>query len=309
MTQPRSLAAGVDVGGTRLKLGLVRLDGAVAASDSIPTPQPPEPKALTAAVRQAFQKMLDGLGADWRALACCGIGCPGPIDERREVVTFAPNLPGWSDVPLVEMLKTELGVPCTLLNDANAAAWGEAWRGAGQDVDSFALYTIGTGVGGGLVLGRKLWSGAVGYAAELGHVCVVEGGRPCGCGLRGCLEAYAAAPAIRREYVRLGGKDLDVEGIAAAGAAGDARAREAFREAADRLGQAIGSLLHTLNLERVLIGGGVAAAGEVLFAPLRAAVARHTMPFFAAGVDVVPAALGNDAGFIGAAGWALEKGC
>ncbi|MBI3267745.1 MAG: ROK family protein [Planctomycetes bacterium] len=304
---------GVDLGGTYLKGGLVAADGRVLVRRSAPTAAAEGPEAVVGRLCAFLEELAAASPAGGKAPAGVGIGAAGAIDSRRGLVRFAPNLPGFRDVPLARLVRERLGWPTVLENDAGAAAWGELWAGNGRGCSTFVLYTLGTGVGGGLVLDGRLWGGRDGAAGELGHVEIRPDGDPCPCGRRGCLEAYASAPALVRRARALPGGLPDAPPVGSAeavfeGAArGDAACRVAVEDAADALGRSIAGVLATLNPERILIGGGVAAAGEALLAPVREAVRRHALPVFAEGVSILPALLGSDAGFIGAAGCALTR--
>jgi len=252
-----------------------------------------------------------------------GIGVPGVLDMQHGVVLFLPNLPGtWPDVPLKKTIEEYVGLPVALLNDARAMTLAEWQYGAGRGVDTIACFTIGTGIGGGLVINGKLHLGIGGTGGELGHQIIETNGPACGCGSRGCVEALASGPTIAAmgakavmqglttEIGALVGYDLNKitpKVIADAALAGDEIAKEIYEKAGTYIGIAVANIMVTIGPRKVVIGGGVAQAGSLLFDPIRkTAYSRvHVMP--KEQVEIVPAALGTFAGLIGAARWAYNK--
>jgi glucokinase len=244
-----------------------------------------------------------GLTAGRGPLAAAGLGVPGLFDEDSGRVVFLPNLPpAWTGHPVRAQLAGRLGVPVALLNDARAFTLAESRMGAAAGCATVVCLTLGTGVGGGLVVDGRLRMGPHGRAGELGHQVIQTDGPACGCGNRGCVEAFAAGAALSR----LGGQ-ASPEAVFTAAAAGDERAAEAVAATVGRLAVGIANLVTVLWPERVVVGGGVAAAGERLFGPLRAAVAAAAPLVDPAAYEIVPAALGPAAGSIGAALWARES--
>ena len=302
MTAP--VFAGFDLGGTQIKYGLI--DGAGAILFKAKSPTPPSIGGLLAL-----------LGTQWKELekkaagpiASAGIGIPGIYDLRRKKILQSPNIPELDEFDLYPAIAARIPVPFLLENDANVAAFGEWKFGAGRGVSSLALLTIGTGVGGGLILGDTLWRGTCGFAAEIGHVVVNPNGRPCNCGIRGCLETEASAPAIIRKYQALTGRESPVttEDIYYRARDGEAAARDAFAQAGAFLGIALGMLLNLLNLELILLGGGVMTTGEYLLGPAVEEARRRSYPASFACCRIERASLGNDAGLIGAAAWGREN--
>jgi glucokinase len=307
------LAIGVDIGGTKVLGGVVTPDGQVIATARRETPADDVGKTLQFIVEVVHE--LTG-GHD---VAAVGIGAAGWIDQSRSRVLFAPNL-AWRDEPLRERVSDQVGLPVVVENDANAAAWAEFRYGSGRDVaNSIALFTVGTGIGGGLVLRGELWRGAHGMAAELGHTRVVPEGRLCGCGRKGCLEQYAsgsalvtvaraaadADPASARRLLDLaGGQASAITGplVTKAAREGDPVARGAFAEVGHWLGSALADIVQIFDVDMLVVGGGVIDAGELLLAPTRAAfvdqlAARGSLPV----APVVAAEMGNLAGVVGAA--------
>lgn len=298
---------GLDVGGTFLKAGLVDGAGAVLERRREPIAGG-DGRAVLAQLEAAARSF----GATPRAV---GVGLPGFVDRRSGVLHGVPNLRALEGVALARELSDRLGVPTAADNDANAAALAEAWQGAGCGADSVLMLTLGTGVGAGLVLGGRVWTGRSGYAGEFGHLQVKRDGQPCGCGSWGCLETeVGVAGWVRRataareragSATALAGVDLDPEQIVAAAVAGDAVALSVVDESAELLGIAIAFALDLLNLEIVVIGGGVAAAGDFLLARIHEQARRRTFPQIFDDTQIVPAALGGDAGVVGAARLAM----
>ena len=301
----------VDLGGTNLRVAYYP-HGAPPAERIHRSPSAVErgPEAVLAAIRDA---VLGVLPKPAPAGVRVGVVSPGPLDPAQGVVLSSPNMPGWKDVPLRQELERMLGFPVRVGNDANLAALAE-WRyGAGAGVDHLVFLTIGTGIGGGVITDGQLLLGARGLAAELGHVPVVADGPLCGCGRSGHLEAVASGKAIARRASELAANHpssslravpaatLDAERVAAAARSGDPVALQVFQEVGEAVGRAVAGLLHTFNPQRVVIGGGVARSGEVFLEHVRRAVRTEVMDAaYLDGLEVVPAALGDDAGLVGA---------
>jgi glucokinase len=326
-------AVGVDLGGTNIKAGVCDGEGRVLSKLSITTEGQRGPEGVLDRIAEAARSAAERAGFRLTDVQAVGVGAPGTMDFEAGVVTIAPNLPGWRDVHLREGVARRLGVTTVIENDANAAAFGEYWAGAGADADPMVLFTLGTGVGGGIVIGGELLHGASGSAAELGHLIIQFGGRQCGCGNRGCLEAYASATAMvarfreavqgapdpaplgrgpgraassLAEKVRSGG-EITAEGIHTAALAGDELSRQILTETGVLLGYGIVSIVHAVNPQRVVLSGGMIGAGEMLMEPVRRTVKEMAFPQAQKRLEVVFARLGGDAGFIGAAGCALRS--
>jgi glucokinase len=307
-----SLAIGIDVGGTKIAAGVVDTQGRVVEEVRVESPAGDAP-----AMEAAIVEIVTSLRARHQVEAV-GIGAAGYVDRSRSVVMFAPNL-AWRDLDLKALLEPRIGLSVTVENDANAAAWGEFVFGAGEDVDDLLLITVGTGVGGGLVLGGRLHRGAFGVAAEVGHLRVVPGGRLCGCGNHGCLEQYGSGNAlvrtVREEAAagsllasdlveRAGGDPMAITGpqITQAALEGDTYAIEQLAVLGSWLGEGIASLTAVLDPAVAVIGGGVGAAGDLLLGPIRDAFTRELSGRGHRPVlEIRKALLGNRAGLIGAA--------
>ncbi len=313
---------GVDLGGTFIKTAVVSREGKVLHKDSRPTGADEGLDAVLGRMEQAVRDAVSACGTAMSNLQAVGFGAPGPMNWQTGIVYSPPNLPGWKDVPLADLMTKRLGVPCYVDNDANVACYGEFWLGAGRDVESMVLLTLGTGVGGGIVVMDQLLRGPDGTAAEIGHMCVKRGGRVCGCGAQGCLEQYASVSGMVRTAVK--GLESGHQSLLADMCNGDydqitgkmisdAVSREdgfaawVMEETGAWLGIAIGTLINLLNPEKVVLAGGMVAAGETLFKPIREAARAQCFQVPGERAQIVPAELDPDSGVIGAAGTALQR--
>jgi len=309
-------SVGIDIGGTKIAGGVVAEDGTIVEQRRVSTPESP------ADLADAVAEMVLDL-ASRHDVRTVGVAAAGFIDATRSVIIHAPNI-DWRDEPLRAELEARIGRSVTLENDANAAGWGEYRFGAGRGCANLVMLTLGTGVGGAVVIDGKLLVGGNGIAAELGHIRFIRGGRPCGCGQNGCLEQYASGRALQREIGDIADAGGIGAGLAAArddrgivhGAemtrlvgAGDPGALEAVRRVATALGEACGEFQAVLDPELFVIGGGVADLGERLLEPVRIAY-ETSLPGYGerpvAGFAI--ATLGNDAGLIGVADLARIRG-
>jgi glucokinase len=306
-----SLTIGIDVGGTKIAGGLVDDRGRILVEE-----REVSPADDSARIEDTIVSLVDRL-RDGRDVSAVGVGMAGYIADRS-VVMFTPNL-ALRDLPLREDLEARVDLPVVVENDANAAAWGEFAFGAGADVDDLLLLTVGTGVGGGIVLGGRLWRGAFGVAAEVGHLRMVPGGHPCGCGNRGCLEQYASGSALVRNarqrsvgdppearplLARAGGDPTAITGpmVTEGAAAGDPFCVDLLAELGRWLGEGIAALATVLDPAVTVIGGGVSQAGDLLVEPARAAFQGEVIaPEHRPVQEIRRATLGNSAGIIGAA--------
>ncbi|MEJ2541483.1 MAG: ROK family protein [Gemmatimonadota bacterium] len=310
---------GVDIGGTNLVVGLVPEDGGEPQGLRVRATQPERGADAVVAdlARMGREAVREVLGSGYhQAVLGVGVGSPGPVDRASGRVVESPNL-GWLDYPLQARVGELLDWPVVLDNDANCAAYGEWWVGAGRGTRSMLGVVIGTGIGGGIILNGELVHGTSDAAGELGHATVNFTGRRCACGNYGCLEAYASGPNIAaraREGLEAGiPSDLTelVEGdltritaetVYEAVVAGDRYASEVMTETARILGAGIASMINVLNPESVVIMGGVTRAGAVLFDPLRTEIRRRAFKVAADACRILPAALPETAGVVGAAG-------
>ena len=313
---------GIDLGGTNIKCGVVDGSGRPLCRVSVPTVADAGPEDVAERMCEAARQAVKTSGATWRRVPAVGIGSPGTMDIPAGVVLDPPNLPGWRDVPLRDMIGQRLGVAAHLENDANAAAYGEFWVGAGKGVGSLVMFTLGTGIGGGIVVDHKLVDGAHSCSAEVGHHCIqMDGGRPCACGRVGCLEAYASATAVvkrtlealdggarsKLNTLRRRGEPITGKAVFDAASAGDRLGKRIVDETARYLAIGAVNLIHIINPEMVVYTGGMTAAGRPFLDAIRTYVRELAFDVPAAKTRVVYAKLGDDAGFIGAAGWAKKK--
>jgi glucokinase len=307
-----SAALGIDVGGMTAKLGLVDPEGRIQGRASVPTGYGLTANELVEGLAEAAGPLLQQARAAGMELRTAGLALPGMLYPDRSAVRNVTNLPGLNHAPLRDHLSERLNVTVLLDNDACAAALGEYQYGAGRDATRLLVVTVGTGIGAGMVVEGEVFRTSQGCLGDPGHVIVAPDGPRCGCGGRGCVEALAAAPAIvRRASTRAEQEPtsalarlpqpLEVRDIARVAAEGDPTARQVLAEAGRWLGQGLASLLHVLSPERILIGGGVAEAGDLLLEPTRAALLEYGMPFLTQHLTIDRAALTTDAGILGAA--------
>lgn len=311
------LTIGVDIGGTKIAAGVVDEDGAILSETREVTPATSAP-AIASAVATAVQRLRQD-----HDVAAVGVGAAGFVDETRTTVVFAPNI-SWVNEPLADRVRDEIGLPVVVENDANAATWGEFRFGAGYDVDDLVLVTVGTGVGGGIVIDGVLQRGSFGMAGEVGHMRMVPGGTRCGCGQYGCWEQYASGTALVRNardrfaaedpgsahlYALVDGDPDALTGpmITEQANAGDPLSVELLRDVGRWLGEGIGTLTAILDCSVVALGGGVSAAADLVLEPAQQAL-RRTLPI--ASHRPMPelrvATLGNTAGLVGAADLARQ---
>lgn len=308
-------AIGIDVGGTKVNALRVARDGEILDRKNAPTPAHDEEATLAAMIDLARALQSDDVLA-------VGVGAAGMVDSSDGILRFAPNL-AWRDLPIAARMREALDLPCQVDNDANVAAYAEFRFGAGRGYRHLLLVTVGTGIGGGIVSDGRLFRGAYGFAAEIGHIIVEPGGPLCGCGNLGCWEQVAAGRAIdrmgrsaAREHEdsilrRLAGEDPDrVTGrlVTEAALQGDEAALRVLNEVGRRLGEGIAGLVNVLDPQIVVVGGGAIRAGDLLLDPARAAFAEAIEgPEYRPKVPIVAAQLGPDAGAVGAAALALEE--
>ena len=310
---------GIDLGGTNVKSGVVDDDGRSRSSISVETHAERGPEAGVKTLADAGRQAVAASGLSWDQIAGVGLGSPGTMDIEAGMLLEPPNLPGWNNFPLRERLADELGQPTILQNDANAAAYGEYWAGAGKDVASMALVTLGTGIGGGIIDHGRIIEGRHSHGAEIGHIVVqMENGRQCSCGRYGHLEAYASATALVHRAIEalqrsqdptalrklLAVNDLTARTINEAALGGDDIASRLMRETAHYLAVGAVCLMHTVDPDMILFGGGMSSAGSEFIEMIRAGVRRMALPLPAAKTAIDYATLGGDAGYIGAAGCA-----
>jgi len=308
------LIIGVDLGGTQIRAALAGGEGNILCRTSCLTLAEEGLEAVMGRIKGAIHEVVES--TDRGRVRGIGVAAPGPLDPWRGVILEAPNLPGWESVPLKDLLEKEFDLPVSVGNDANLAALAEQRFGAGQGIADLIYITVSTGIGGGIIVDNRLLLGARGLAGEVGHQTIEADGPRCKCGNVGCLEVLAAGPAIARsarELIKTGVVttitdlvDGDLDKITArvvnqAAQEGDPVAIELFRQAGFYIGIGIVNLLHLFNPSLIIIGGSVAKAGELLFEPIRATVRERAMAsHYWDNTPIVPAALGDDVGLLGA---------
>jgi glucokinase len=310
---------GVDVGGTKIAAGAVDARGAVILRHEAASPAS-DGEAMVARITGAMLQSIDAARSEGFDVVGCGIGAAGFIIHGEGLVLESPNI-DWYMVPLEQIARDATGLRCFLDNDANAAAAGEHFAGACRSVDDFIYLTLGTGIGGGIFIGGRLYRGHRGTAAELGHMVIDPEGPLCGCGRRGCLESMASGTALERIARQTAGRNpgslllemceeetelITGEMVSEAAGRGDAAAIEAFGRVADSLGLGIANLIHIFDPELVVLGGGMSRSGRFLTDEVDRAVRRYGIPALIEGTTIVPSALGSDAGLIGAGAIAWE---
>lgn len=305
---------GIDVGGTNVKIALVNDKGKIIYSNSVPTHAELGYEYTVNNIKQAIYDLLKETKLEPKDVEGMGFGFPGQIDFKNGIVRNAPNIPGWVDIPIKQIFEDEFHIPTRVDNDVRCAALGELNYGAGKGCENLICITVGTGIGSGLIVNGKLVRGASNAAGEIGHIKLqMKDGPICGCGDTGCLEAFASGPAIvamAEEYIK-GGKSTKYREIAngnpltpyivcEAAKAGDVVAQRIFSVIGEYIGIGMAGVVNLLNPEKIIIGGGVADAGDLLFNPIIKAIKERSMKISGETVQVVPAQLGNTAGVIGA---------
>lgn len=305
---------GIDLGGTNIAVGVVNSDYQIVGKGKLKTNKNASAEEIVADMAKAAALAVENAGVTMEEIAQVGIAAPGTVNPETGYVTYANNLP-FRDTPVCPLLEQALGVPCAIENDANAAAYGELLAGAGKGAKNFVMITLGTGVGGGVIINGSIYSGFNHAGAELGHMSIIKDGYPCTCGYKGCFEAYASATALIRQTVDAMdqnpgsvmwelSKEKGVSGVTAFDAmrAGDEAGTQVVNNYIDYLACGITNLVNIFQPEFIAIGGGVCNEGETLLAPLRQKVSEgdynKTLPHK---TTICKAALGNDAGIIGAA--------
>ncbi|MGE5508040.1 MAG: ROK family protein [Chitinophagales bacterium] len=309
-------AIGVDIGGTKIAVGLADSQGRLKEELVLPTGAANGRDHVLNQVRRGIDELRSRFAArhPGGVIVGIGVGTAGQVDFRSgKIVSTTGNLPGWFGTPIKDLLEAEYGLPVVVENDVNAAAWGEKWLGAGRGVDHFVCLTIGTGVGGAVVDGGRMLRGTRGGAGEVGHLILFPEGLPCTCGRKGCLEAYVSGPAIVRRYLSaaadLGQSPPPGEGeqvvrsqeVFQLAREGDPVARAVIGDTYRYLGYGIATLVNIFNPSRVIIGGGLSGVGDELLLAIRQAVREYALQGIAQEVEIVLAELGEKAGLYGAA--------
>lgn len=286
---------GIDLGGTAIKLGRFQKDGTCIQSLTVATPQPSTPKAVVEVIADAIAQLNPN-----HSVIAIGVGTPGPADAAGRIARVAINLNNWRDIPLADWLEAKTGCPTIIANDANCAGLGEAWLGAGRPFRHLIMLTLGTGVGGAIILDGKLFVGSQGAAGELGLITLNPDGPACNSGNQGSLEQYLSIGAIRR---RLGKDPAELGRLANEG---NPEALKFWNDYGRDLGAGLASLIYVLTPEAIIIGGGVSASAKFFFPAAWAEIERRVLPSSRTGLQLLTATLGNQAGMVGAAKLALQ---
>ncbi|WP_254068456.1 ROK family glucokinase [Brevibacillus sp. 7WMA2] len=316
----KRMIVGVDIGGTTIKIALLDPNGEIITKTQIPTPVSEGEDAIIGKMTNTIDQLMAEQGFTKEEAYGIGIGVPGPVDTDTGFVYEAVNL-GIKDTALKAKTEALTGLPTYVENDANAAALGEMWRGAGQGTENLVAITLGTGIGGGIIIDGKIVHGVKGVGGEIGHVTVNPDGPLCNCGKKGCMERYGSATAIivgietaakegRSAYLakQLAEKgSLTAKDAFDAATEGDLAAQEVIDQAAFYTGFGLSHIANLLNPAKIVIGGGVSAAGDALFSLIRKSFDTYTWKIAADSCEILPATLGNDAGVIGA-GWLVKQG-
>lgn len=309
---------GVDLGGTAIKVGICNEQGALLHTYEGPTEVSKGVDTVISNIEKYVRHIVEESPYSWEQLVGVGAGVAGFTNVREGVIVLAPNV-GFKDVPIRSILEDRLGKLVKIDNDANVAALGEAWAGAGNGIENCVCYTLGTGVGGGIIINGKIYQGFSGMAGEIGHTNVVPDleAIQCGCGKMGCLETVSSATGIirmandaveRGDHTSLQSVDnIMAKDVFDAAKAGDEVALRIVHRAAYYLGKSLASVAAVLNPEMFIIGGGVSKAGDILFDEVRSVFASLAPEPLQRGVAIVPATLGNDAGIVGAAGLLIRS--
>ncbi|MER6155331.1 ROK family protein [Streptomyces sp. NPDC001868] len=304
------LVAALDIGGTKIAGALVDGHGHILVRAQRPTPAREDGDTVMRAVEEVLGELTSA--PLWSGATAVGIGSAGPVDASAGTVSPV-NVPGWRGFPLVERVRAATGgLPVELIGDGVAITAAEHWQGAARGHDNALCMVVSTGVGGGLVLGGKLYAGPTGNAGHIGHISVDLDGDACPCGARGCVERIASGPNIARRALENGWRpgpdgDTSAAAVAAAAQAGDPVAVASFERAARALAAGIAATATLVEIDIAVIGGGVAGAGDVLFAPLRTALKDYATLSFVQHLTIAPAVMGTDAGLVGAAAAALAR--
>lgn len=312
---------GIDLGGTNVRLAAVNLQGAVLDRMQCPVESIRGREAVLRDLVSSVQTLAKRLCSTENHLLAVGLGVAGLIRHQEGIVTESPNLPGWIEFDIRTPLEKALGVPLAIENDANCFALGELWQGAARDTKHFCALTLGTGLGGGIILNGEIWRGADGMAGEVGHMIIEADGRPCKCGSRGCLEQYASATAIRQSAVEALTSNANtllkrwqgnLEGLSAqdvfeAAKEGDGAALDVFRKMGYFLGIGLTNLINLLNIEIIVLGGKVSDAWELFIPETEKTVRERAFKLPARRAKIVKSLLGDNGGVMGAAYLALKK--
>ncbi len=314
----KKYSIGVDLGGTNIVSAIVNYQGKIVSRLKVPTLAEKGKEATVKRIIEAIHKNIAQSTITPDDIIGIGIGAPGPLDIKRGIINFAPNLPGWRDIPLKKILEDEFNMKIVLENDANAAAWGERCFGAGQGINNLVCFTLGTGIGGGIIIDGKIYHGNNCGAGELGHMTVNKDGPRCNCGNYGCLEAFSSATGIKNriksrikegiksDFLNFDSDDelldsIRLKSIFETARKGDKLTKDIVKEAISYLGIAIANITNILNPEMVVLVGGITNEGDKLLIPLKEEVKKRAFYSNYKSLKIVIGELGGNAGVLGAA--------
>jgi len=314
----KKYSIGVDLGGTNIVSAIVNYQGKIVSRLKVPTLAEKGKEATVKRIIEAIHKNIAQSTITPDDIIGIGIGAPGPLDIKRGIINFAPNLPGWRDIPLKKILEDEFNMKIVLENDANAAAWGERCFGAGQGINNLVCFTLGTGIGGGIIIDGKIYHGNNCGAGELGHMTVNKDGPRCNCGNYGCLEAYSSATGVKNriksrikegiksDFLNFDSDDelldsIRLKSIFETARKGDKLTKDIVEEAISYLGIAIANITNILNPEMVVLVGGITNEGDKLLIPLKEEVKKRAFYSNYKSLKIVIGELGGNAGVLGAA--------
>ncbi|GAB4330989.1 MAG: ROK family protein [Calditrichia bacterium] len=306
----KELAIGIDIGGTAIKYGLCTEDGEIIATDQVKTYADAPPEKILAQIEELCQRALKTAGNDKESVAAIGLGTPGSVDVKRGyLMGSTPNFKHWRDVAIGEYLRERFQLPVVVDNDANMMAYGEYTFGAGKGAENVVCLTLGTGIGGGIIINGQLYRGSAYAGAEIGHMTIDYKGKSCPCGGTGCWERYASAAAIVREYNELNPKNPLTSTLTLMQRFENEEevAQQVVNNAIIYLGSGIASIINIFNPERIIIGGGLGQAGGWFIQAIEKEAQQRAMKPSQKGVKVLAAKLGNKAGLLGAAALALSQ--
>jgi glucokinase len=322
MNRAEPLFLGIDLGGTKILSAVVDAKGKMRSRDHTVTPAAKGPESVIQAILDSVDRALGEAGLPSESLRAIGVGAPGLSNPRTGVLFTSPNLPGWRDVPLKEIIERKLGPRTFLINDANAAAWGEMYFGAARGARNFIYITVSTGIGGGIVIDGEIYAGALGTAGEVGHMTIQDGGPPCNCGNRGCWEMLASGTALARnarnriqegaetfirDYVDDDMEKVTAEVVDKAARQGDSLARTLIERTGYYLGIGLANLINLFNPELIVIGGGLSNIGDMLLDPAYRIARERAFKESVQVVRFAPAKLGRNSGVLGAAAFAAVE--
>lgn len=295
------LALVTDLGGTFIKCALVNESGRIICSNTALTDAGNGKGYVIEKIVEQQKSFFAGKRDLLKCVSGVAIGCPGPVDTKNGIIFSPPNLPNWGRVPIKDILSREWGIPVFVENDANAAALGEYWLGAGKGSRSMVCITLGTGVGGGIVIDGQIFHGATGLAGEIGHITIEPNGRRCPCGNTGCLERYVGRQAIEEDMVRLFGRKDSLKELGRLVRLNNKSACKIIEGIGEKIGIVTADIANFLNPEMIIIGGGIAGLGAKLFDAIRFETKKRAFPGATKRLKILRAKLGENAGLVGLA--------